>query len=112
MRKSKKLTKWFHNKYCEYFPLKYSFVEVKGSPIVVPENIVLIINEGYQPDRLVFKCPCNCGAEIHLNLLKKAYPYWKYHITNKNKINISPSILRIVGCHSHFFIKNSKVVWF
>jgi hypothetical protein len=63
------------------------------------------------PDSLVFRCPCGCHTDIFLNLLKDAKPIWRFHISKKNKITITPSIWRKVGCKSHFFIRKGKIEW-
>lgn len=79
-----------------------------------PDNIqsetIYIIGDRNKYWALYFKCPCGCGADIALNILEDTKLFWKYKII-KNKITIIPSINRIVGCKSHFLIKNGKVVW-
>jgi len=63
------------------------------------------------PDSLAFKCPCGCDTTIFLNLLFDAKPRWKYYITKKGNISISPSVWRKVGCKSHFYIRESRISW-
>lgn len=59
---------------------------------------------------LQLKCPCGCGADIILNLLRDADPCWRYTM-NGGEVSISPSIRRVVGCKSHFFISKGRVEW-
>lgn len=60
---------------------------------------------------LMFRCPCGCGDVIQLSLLEKSKQSWKIEIENDKQFSIYPSIDRIVGCKSHFFIKKNKVEW-
>ncbi len=80
-------------------------------PEHIPENIVFIIQDGNVPELLAFKCPCGCNDNIFLNLLEDARPRWEYTISNKNLIDIQPSIWRKVGCKSHFFLTKGIIKW-
>jgi hypothetical protein len=106
-----KIFRWIRKKYRFYAAAKYKYVFVKELPEIVPENKVIIVSEDGMPDSLVFRCPCGCHTDIFLNLLKDAKPIWRFHISKKNKITITPSIWRKVGCKSHFFIRKGKIEW-
>ncbi|WP_394341525.1 DUF6527 family protein [Albibacterium indicum] len=56
-------------------------------------------------------CPCGCKNILHMNLMEEESPCWSYSINKKNIITIRPSVNRIVGCKSHFFVREGKVVW-
>ena len=58
-----------------------------------------------------FHCPCGCGELLELLLLKDANPHWNLEILDDKHINLSPSVWKIHGCKSHFFIKNNQVIW-
>lgn len=107
-----KLENWILKQYKFHFSWKFKYEIVKDLPNDLPEKMILIIAEGYQPDSLAFKCPCGCNALIYLNLLTDAKPCWKYRITPKRNISILPSIWRRTGCKSHFFIREGRVKWF
>src|ERR1035437_8988242 len=97
------------SKFAEWFQLEYKFIYVDELPINVNDQTIYIVGDSKQPWLLAFKCPCGCKNLIQLNMLKNADPCWKYKITKKNKITISPSIWRTNGCKSHFFIRKSKI---
>lgn len=107
----RKIAEWFSRKYDYYTQPKYNFEVVKDDPDSVPVRKVFIIKDGKDAEALVFKCPCGCGENIYLNLLKDARPKWSYKITKKNGISIFPSVNRVVGCHSHFYLSNSRIDW-
>lgn len=106
-----KILKWARDRYRYYTAIKYKFEFTGDLPEVIPNQTIFIIVEDKIPDSLVFKCPCGCHTDIYLNLLKDAKPRWHYRITKKNKINISPSVWRKVGCKSHFFFRDGRIDW-
>ena len=99
------------DKFAEWFQPEYKFINIEEFPEIVNDKIIYIIGNPNQPWLLAFNCPCGCHNIIQLNLLKDADPCWKYKVTKKNKINISPSVWRTTGCKSHFFIYKSKIDW-
>ena len=74
------------------------------------KTIYIIENEGYRW-KAVMVCPCGCNKILHMNLIKEYHPSWKVEIDEKNIITLHPSINRMVGCKSHFFIRRGEVVW-
>ncbi len=64
------------------------------------ENKIYVCKSEVRAD---FICPCGCKQIISLNLLKGSTPLWKI-----NGNSITPSINRIVGCKSHFYITKGK----
>ena len=73
------------------------------------KGIVYIVGND-NPWLLTFLCPCGCKAEINLNLLEDESPCWTYSVW-KGRIKVSPSIRRLKGCKSHFWIKKGRVEW-
>lgn len=60
---------------------------------------------------LVFRCPCGCREVIYLNLLTTSRPSWQLINNNKRTCSITPSINRVKGCRSHFFVKEGRIIW-
>lgn len=93
------------------FQHEYRFAFVEEIPLRIKDNNIYIVGVVNQPWLLAFKCPCGCQSLIQLNLLTNAEPCWDFWINKKNKISISPSVWRTVGCKSHFFVKKGKIDW-
>jgi len=100
----KKISKWVQP--------RYKLVHLDEQPENLSDGIIYIIGIPSQPWLLTFKCPCGCGYNIYLNLLKDFSPCWRYYILKKGIINIFPSIWRTKGCRSHFFVYKSKIDWY
>lgn len=56
-------------------------------------------------------CPCGCEDMIEIVLLKDQHPRWEITKHSSQNISIHPSIKKTVGCKSHFYLKNSKIIW-
>lgn len=80
----------------------------------VPEHLgsdVYIVRRGGLDRRAVLNCPCRCGRRIDLNLIKGQDQHCSASIQH-GKISLKPSIwLRADPCRSHFFVRDSKVLW-
>jgi len=111
MKLTHKFEDWILKQFDFHFSRKFKYELVKELPDDIPEKKILIIADGYQPDSLAFKCPCGCNNTIFLNLLLDAKPRWKYCITKRGNISISPSIWRKTGCRSHFYILKGRIIW-
>ena len=82
----------------------------------VPEGVIRIKDKKENGRRAVcFKCPCGCGETLWLMERKPGDPQggeptWEINLVD-GKVTLAPSVVLLVGCHSHFFIRNNKVVW-
>ena len=59
----------------------------------------------------VFYCPCGCKEVIFLNLLPTAKPCWTLTPKGKKHCTVFPSVHRIKGCKSHFFVVEGRIRW-
>lgn len=95
----------------EWFQPKHKMEYKEEVPQFLAEKTIYVIGNPSTPWLIAFKCPCGCNNVIHLNLLSDAKPQWRFYITTKKRVSISPSVWRTTGCKSHFFIRKSKVRW-
>lgn len=90
---------------------RFQIEYVEDIPELISNKLIFIVQDGNEPELLVFKCPCGCEADIILNLLKDASPRWSYELNDEGTIDIYPSVWRNIGCKSHFFVKDSNIKW-
>ena len=83
---------------------------VADSPENPQRGILYIVEEEGVPWCAVLECPCHCGDVIHLSLVEHDRPRWSIMIDDHDRPTLSPSINRVVGCRSHFFIRAGRVV--
>lgn len=78
--------------------------------ILNPEHIY-VLGEGNNLWFVALLCPCGCGGFLQMSLLPGANPQWRLTQHADGSISLEPSVWRRIGCRSHFFIRNSKIVW-
>lgn len=104
----RKLLNWIIKLFTKEKLYTYRFVDDVPDR-VKSGRVYLVGNQGYYW-QVVMICPCGCAQLLYMNLMEDYNPYWKYKIHGKT-ISLSPSVNRIVGCKSHFFLKNGKIEW-
>jgi len=78
--------------------------------VVEPGIIYLIQNQGYCWQS-VMSCPCGCKSDLFMNHVEDFKPNWTHQISEKNLITLYPSVDRTVGCKSHFWVTDGKIIW-
>jgi hypothetical protein len=72
-----------------------------------PGDAVIVDRQG--PRWLVLACPCGCGAELPVNLDRRAGPAWRIYESNKG-MSVYPSVWRDTDCKSHFIIWRNRIL--
>lgn len=81
-----------------------------GQVTIQPSWIYLDHRNG--KDRwLHMQCPCGCGDLLSLNLMTSQRPYWTLKWHSDGTVSVIPSVHKITGCRSHFFIIRSSIIW-
>jgi hypothetical protein len=80
-------------------------------PDQVAPGTVYVVGEGEHHWAAVMLCPCGCGETIQLNLLPDARPRWRVTLHEDGTATLWPSVWRVRGCGSHFFVRRGWVDW-
>ncbi len=102
---------WVNHRNFEKNKLHFKVIEVEDLPDFLEPNFFYLIGKYPHTWSLAFLCPCNCSEVIQLNLLKEASPKWSFNLNWDGSFKISPSVWRKIGCRSHFFIRNDRLIW-
>lgn len=87
-------------------------IEVQDNPDKITRKLLVLITTGKGYKWLKFRCPCGCGTEVNLPLMKNRKPHWTVFNECKGIISVYPSIdLRPPGCGAHFWINKNRVKW-
>jgi len=105
----RKLIKWLKSLFKKERIYDYEFVDDVPNRFKI-RTIYIIGNEEYYW-QIVMLCPCGCKKILHMNLMEDYAPYWRYEFDKRNRITLCPSVHRIVGCKSHFFIRKGTISW-
>lgn len=91
--------------------MAYSILHLQEIPKSIELGKIYQVNTENDPWICIFYCPCGCKEKIILNLQTQARPAWKIQTKKDSVPTISPSVYRQIGCKSHFFIQEGRVVW-
>lgn len=92
-------------------PKPYDTVRVEELPDRLRERTVYLVGEGKNLWVAAMTCPCGCNETIQLNLLAGRRPKWSVSETPNYTVSLHPSVWRKSGCKSHFFFRNSEIIW-
>lgn len=56
-----------------------------------------------------FKCPCGCGQQVVLNLMKSHHPVWRV-VQEEGGPSVYPSV-DSTTCGAHFLVRGGSIVW-
>ena len=105
----RRLFKWIERLFQKERPLNYRFVQ--DVPPTLKRRTIYVVGENGYHWQIVMQCPCGCKAVLHMNLMEDEKPSWSYAIGKTGSITIRPSIHRVVGCKSHFFVCEGIIIW-
>jgi hypothetical protein len=97
----------YHLGFTDY---KLEFQFQNPSYYEVKKNKIIIVGQDISK-RAYLKCPCGCGDLIMLSLMKENKPSWNLQIDNLGRPSLLPSIWKIDGCKSHFFVRRGRIKW-
>ena len=80
-------------------------------PRLIAPKTLYILNEDGEPWQATMRCPCGCGASLHMNLIPDEKAVWRAKVEADGTGTLHPSVWRQVGCRSHFFKKKKKIRW-
>lgn len=83
---------------------------IEDMPETLEVGYVYLVGENGYFWFVAFLCPCGCQAKVQLSLLS-GHPQWTLIQHGDGTISLQPSIWRIEGCHSHFFLRRSSFEW-
>jgi hypothetical protein len=89
----------------------YVAIEVEEVPDRLRPCVVYIVGAPGRPWCATFLCPCGCKELIQLSLIPEDQPSWSTATDRGGRITIRPSIDRVRGCRSHFFVWRGRIEW-
>lgn len=90
---------------------RWLHIRVDELPAKLKRRRVYFLEEDGLVWRVAFLCPCGCGEAIELNTVRKVRPNWQADVNPDESVTLHPSVNRIVGCRSHFFMRGGAICW-
>lgn len=92
-------------------PRPYTTIEATDLPNAIKAREVYLIGENGYLWYVAMLCPCGCGATVQLSCLPDARPCWGVSRHADQTISLHPSVARLKGCKSHYFLKRGQIIW-
>src|SRR5258706_7892587 len=86
-------------------------IVVNEAPEPLQPNLLYLVGTRHHPWAVIFLCPSGCKAAIELNLLPEARPCWRIRKHWDSTVTLYPSVDRVTGCKSHFWIRRGTIEW-
>ena len=99
-----------HRKWYRFRYRKLSMNVVDDIPDQIAPGTLYLIGEDNDYWAVSMRCPCGCGDTITLNLIGP-HPVWKIKTKQRGKLSLYPSVHRLTGCRSHYWVRNNALIW-
>lgn len=87
------------------------FVSSHPSENAVKNGQVWIVQDGKLLKWCRLRCPCGCDEIILLSLSSSRGPRWQVSVDWLGRPSLSPSVRKLDGCESHFWVRGGRVDW-
>lgn len=73
-------------------------------------SVVAVVKSGGKRKWVLMRCPCGCGEDLALNLMRSHRPVWELSVNQAGQASLHPSV-HATTCGAHFWLKNGTVNW-
>lgn len=92
-------------------PAPIKALKVEELPEGLDGSALYVVGEAEYLWFAAMLCPCGCGETLHMSLLPDERPRWKFTEHPDGTASLTPSVWRIKGCGSHFWLKRGVIEW-
>lgn len=92
-------------------PAPIKILRVEKLPEELDGKILYVVGEAEYLWFAAMVCPCGCGETLHMSLLPDERPRWKLIEHQDETASLTPSVWRVKGCRSHFWLRRGMVEW-
>ena len=90
----------------------YRLQRVEDLPETLRPDIIYAVADAREaPWAAALICPCGCAAVIQLSLVPGGGPSWRLSRDWLRRPALYPSVWRVRGCRSHFWLRRGVVTW-
>ena len=90
---------------------KVTIIEGDTLPNRLPRWNLALARENGEDWCIGMRCPCGCGQQLEMMLLKEVKPRWDARVNSRGQVSLHPSVWLRTGCRSHFWMREGKVIW-
>lgn len=88
-----------------------TFVEERPDAEEMAPRVLYVVGNRSAPFCAAMLCPCGCRSALYMSLVEGDRPRWRVRVYSDGTPTLIPSVWRVVGCRSHFFLFWGRVRW-
>jgi hypothetical protein len=92
-------------------PVRLKIIQTNDLPDKIGLDLIYVVEEDKTLLFAAFLCPCGCRETVQLNLESDVRPCWYITVHANGTATFQPSIWRVRGCKSHFFVRHGLINW-
>jgi hypothetical protein len=92
-------------------PVRLKITYFNNLPGELASDLIYVVEEDESLWFAAFLCPCGCQEIIQLNLETDVRPCWYLTVHENGTPTFKPSVWRVRGCKSHFFVRHGLIDW-
>lgn len=90
-----------------YKELVFATSQSDATRLANENYLVLIRTDTGTAKWLVMLCPCGCNEVRRISLSRSVRPHWRYHLDDRNRISLYPSVRFRGECSAHFVLRDN-----
>jgi Family of unknown function (DUF6527) len=103
---------WWRRFLARFSPRRaLEIIEGDSLPERLPRRNLILAREDGEDWCVGLRCPCGCGERLEMMMLENVAPRWDAALDGKGRVSLHPSVWRRIGCRSHFWVREGKIVW-
>ncbi len=87
------------------------FVSIHPSPEEIRSGQMIVVGDRKFKKWVCLQCPDGCGENVLLSLSQSRRPSWEVSADWLGRPTVSPSVRKLDGCKSHFWVRQGKIDW-
>jgi hypothetical protein len=99
---------WLFRKRPAFIVLRAHDVPVRDT---LKPGVAVLVGPRGAPKWLSLPCPCGCNVPYLLSLSHSRRPQWTVALDWAGRPTVTPSVRRLDGCRSHFWLRRGEVDW-
>jgi hypothetical protein len=73
-------------------------------------QVLAVVQSGGKKKWALLRCPCGCGEDLALNLMRSHRPVWDLSLDGSGRASLHPSV-HATTCGAHFWLRSGFVIW-
>lgn len=98
------------HRYPQRYSLQFFDDRAKAVAAAKAPGVAALVRGGSGYKWIIFACPCGCGQQIALSIMRSHLPRWTIEVRTNGRFTLNPSV-DSTTCGAHFWVREGTVIW-